>query len=385
MRPSTYRLFGQSQYKLFAPLWTSTDQATTFAAPVNLAAVSTPEAGAPALIAVGPDDEMDKPWVSVDPANGNVFYLVNWSRVGSGNSTIFFRSLNGGSTWTHKELADPGGVAAPNMAIGNNLVYFVYTTGTSIKFRKSTLHGASFNPAVTVTSSLFAQFLRYQLLRNSYDSYATDVFDAAILPLPAVNPAYSQHVYLVFHNKASASSSDVDIYLAYSTDGGVTWPANNIVRVNDVVAGDQWQPTITVKPDGSKLFIGWYDRKHDSVRNHRIKMRGLVSSITAQSPLNSVTYFDITSEDFAPVFTGTKEVDGTFDPVYGAPKSSIIFNHPTCGTLDIVERCGAHIRQNGDYDQSTSDNTYIYYSWGDNHVRRNGRLQTDARFRRIAW
>jgi hypothetical protein len=79
---------------------------------------------------------------------------------------------------------------------------------------------------------------------------------------------------------------------------------------------------MVVKPGGSKLFVGWYDRSHDTQFNHRIRVREMISTITAQNPLTSQTFFDISAEDFAPVVTGdwddhTQESPGTFDPVYG--------------------------------------------------------------------
>ena len=192
----------------------------------------------------------------------------------------------------------------------------------------------------------------------------------------------------MYHNRP-VGAQDTGIFLQYSTNGGVNWTAPT--RINDVQANDQWQPCMAVKPDGTKLFIGWYDRKHDVTYNHRIRVRAMISTITAQTPLSSPTYFDISAEDFAPVFTGSKTADGTFDPVYGGALQIEYPNgsHPTyggvCNWVTEKKRCGRFFDHMGDYDQITADNSYIYYCWGDNRVRRSGRLQADVRFMKISW
>jgi hypothetical protein len=66
-----------------------------------------------------------------------------------------------------------------------------------------------------------------------------------------------------------------------STDGGTTWGPR--IKINDdVTTNDQWQPTIAVTPDGSKLGIFYYSRQEDLTR--RTATRSTTSSsITAAS------------------------------------------------------------------------------------------------------
>jgi hypothetical protein len=55
-----------------------------------------------------------------------------------------------------------------------------------------------------------------------------------------------------------------DIAFTRSTDGGSTW--STPIRVNDDPQGngiDQWQPTMEVAPDGT-IGISWYDRRYSS-------------------------------------------------------------------------------------------------------------------------
>jgi hypothetical protein len=325
----------------------------------------------------------------VDQGNGNLYLAVNWVKGAGGRTVLFFRSLDGGQTWQHREFAESGKtLLMPYVIVRGGAVHLFWrNTGTSdpIRIRRSTDQGATFhNLGQNGTIPNSAAIYTGDLKRNSfYDGFEDDPFRAPSVFQAAANPQYN-HLYLVYHDREPTSSPHTDILFHYSTDGGTNWTGP--VVINDVVTNDQWQAAITVKPDGSKLFVGWYDRGHDldTNRNHRIRVRGMIASITSGNPLNSQTYFDVSAEDFAPVFTGTKEEEGTFDPVYGGSDTVTTMDEQG-NDIDTKTRCGTHIGQMGDYDQVTSNNSYIYYSWGDHRIRRSGRLQGDVRFRRLSW
>jgi hypothetical protein len=395
-RPSSYLPQGSSQYKLFMPLWTSTDYGQTFASPVNIAAVSqgTPPL-TPVTVGANGGDILDKPWLVANPSNGDVYLAVRWLKspgLAQGEVTLlFFRSTNGGTTWEHREFRYQGiWVGQPDLAVaGSDLYLFLEIANALFRVYKSTDRGASFhspptddNPDIEY-SEIPNTIIEHNgnLRRNSHDSFSADEFTAPWLIHAAINPQ-SGHVYLVYHDKPSSTATDTDIFLHYTTDGGVNWTGP--LLVNDVQTGDQWQPTLAVKPDGSKLFIGWYDRKHDPQFNHRIRVRGMISTINTQTPLAAPTYFDISAEDFAPVFTGSKTAEGSFDPAYG-PLKWWTWTNSQGQVMYSQERCGIRRGQIGDYDQVNADSTFIYYSWGDSRIRRSGRLQTDVRFKKISW
>ncbi len=121
-----------------------------------------------------------------------------------------------------------------------------------------------------------------------------------------------------------------DIFFTMSSNGGATWSAP--VRVNDdVTTKDQWQPAISVSPDGRQLFIGFYDRRLDPARC-LMDTFGVLGTVCS-SGVGFGANFRISNESFPPVFGQ--------DPVVSATYM-------------------------GDYDTAVSDGSFFYYTWGDN-------------------
>ena len=82
---------------------------------------------------------------------------------------------------------------------------------------------------------------------------------------------------------------------------------------------DQWMPVLAVKPDGTQLFMAWYDRRNDT-NNSLIDMYGRFGSIATNGDVSFPTNdFRITTTNFPPVFAGTDTnnlPNGYYDPVY---------------------------------------------------------------------
>jgi hypothetical protein len=69
---------------------------------------------------------------------------------------------------------------------------------------------------------------------------------------PCVGPAVS-----------ATPPCDNDVFFSVSTDGGATWgPEVNVAPAADFGPTAQWQPWSSVTPDGSTLWIGYYDRSY---------------------------------------------------------------------------------------------------------------------------
>jgi subtilisin-like proprotein convertase family protein len=178
-----------------------------------------------------------------------------------------------------------------------------------------------------------------------FGEFRTNSFVQAV-----ANPVDANVLYATFNDNPVGPDRG-DIYFIESLDGGATWSAP--VRVNDdPTTRDQWQPALAVTPDGSHVFIGFYDRRL-SVTNTLIDVWGVVGTVSGPT-VTFAPNFRITTESF-PAVPGGNSVN----PAYM-----------------------------GDYDQAVADNTFFYYTWGDDRLPNPndpvGRpRQPDVRFARI--
>ena len=77
-------------------------------------------------------------------------------------------------------------------------------------------------------------------------------------------------------------------------------------------------PVLTVKPDGTKLLVTWYDRRNDP-NNSVIDVYGRWGAIAVDGSVTFGTEFRVTSANFPLVFAGTLQANqskGQYDPVY---------------------------------------------------------------------
>jgi hypothetical protein len=138
-----------------------------------------------------------------------------------------------------------------------------------------------------------------------------------------------------------------------------------------------------VKPDGTQLFIGWYDRRNDPTNHSFIRTYGAFADLPITSSDSFTNQFPISTVAFPPAFSGTNTIAGAYDPAYPPwidPNTSCV-----PGWFG-----GAYAPFVGDYDRAYSDASFVYYTWTDNRLRLAGsrqltRNQADVRFLRLAW
>ena len=186
-----------------------------------------------------------------------------------------------------------------------------------------------------------------------------------------------------------------DVFFVRSTDGGASW--TNPVPVNTVWTNDQWMPVLAVKPDGTQLFIAWYDRRNDT-NNSLIDFYGRWATVATNGEVTFGTEFKISTTNFPPVFAGTLTVNtnqGHYDPVY--PPGGVNLNWwypewpapPPSPDQDPNVTVPAYIGHVGEYNGAVADPNYVYLTWTDYRLPSAGTLyprnQSDIRFVRIAW
>ena len=189
-----------------------------------------------------------------------------------------------------------------------------------------------------------------QLLRSN-TATNTDTFLGFALPVPAVNPVKTNHLYVAYADKGTNGGDKADIYFVRSTDGGTNWTVPE--RVNTAWTNDQWMPVLVVKPDGTKLFMAWYDRRGDT-NNSMIDVYSRWGTIASNGDVTFYTNdFRITTTNFPPVFAGTDTSnipDGHYDPVY-PPNAVNLHWH---------------------YDDWPTNNPPFFYWTGDTYIRHVG-------------
>src|SRR5262245_16265683 len=256
---------------------------------------SAPTQGAP-----GKSGFQDKQWIAVDnfagPGNGNVYHVAR--DFGGGNGIYFFRSTDHGNTFGPfgGTLIASGGannVQGAYVAVGAdhsvNVFFFdENSTPERIMMRRSIDQGISFGAPVQVavlgTGPGFNGDLGLVGVNNGEVSPRTIRSNA--FPHAVVNPV-SGHMYLTFADNP-VGADKADVFVTVSTNGGATWGAP--IKVNDdATLNDQWQPTLAVTPDGSKLGIFYYSRQVDTTTadgdpvNNQFRYFGRIASIVGSS------------------------------------------------------------------------------------------------------
>jgi hypothetical protein len=264
----------------------------------------------------------DKEWHTVDnfsgTGTGNVYLLSR--RFGADPGMYFFRSTDNGNTFgplggTLIAPASPSPQGA-FIAVGPDhalyAFYFQQTSPQRIFVRKSTDFGLTFGAPIEVaTLSTTAGNGDQGLtgLRQGETTFAA--FRSNAFPHVAVNPV-SGHIYVTYADNPPGVDK-ADVFFTISSNGGLTWTAP--VRVNsDATTTDQWQPTIAVSPDGSKVGIFYYSRQEDPANNNLFKYYGSIGAIVgatvtfapnfAISDVPSLPEFGRDDFAFAPTYMG---------------------------------------------------------------------------------
>jgi hypothetical protein len=327
----------------------------------------------------------DKPALAVDNfpgiGQGNVYAAIAWDS-NANRRIVFNRADQGGTNWNatgvQKTVSGLGG-HRPALAVRpNHDICLLWVETNNIMFAKSSDRGTNFVSITNVVS--FAKEGGFFRLERNTNSHPEDHFNGAVVPTLLANPANSD-LYVVYHDQTPAATNTPSIFFIQSTNAGLNWDPP--IKVNsDATTNDHWQPVMTVKPDGSQLFLAWYDRRTDTASNSLIQIYGSFANvpITTNSFTNN---FLISASQFPPIFSGIINTNvGQYDPVY-APRFGT--NDPRfCGSFE-----GLYRHHMGDYDTAVSDNRFVFFSWfdGRNTCTNGGviRHQADIRSVRLSW
>ncbi len=210
----------------------------------------------------------DKNWMAADQTSGpyaNYVYTV-MTNSGSGN---FARTIDQGASW--QTTFTPSTQSLPGMmvAVGayqnvqGGAVYVVTNSGSSFSstytFYRSLDGGATFS---LMSAQGFSGYVGRDVSgRNSVENMRTRPY-----PFIAADNSYGPNrgrLHLVYaSNDPPGNGNKPDIWARYSDDGGSTW--SNEKRVNTgffPTQSHQWQPAIWCDKDSGKLYVQWMDSR----------------------------------------------------------------------------------------------------------------------------
>jgi len=242
----------------------------------------------------------DKPFIFVDPANGNIY--ATWTNfTGAATVMAFSRSIDGGGTFsraialsTLSLMQQQGNEHVGQfsyIAAANKIVYvswaedafgpFVNNIIHRIVLVKSTDGGLHFSaPTQIVRVNDVPGTLPGNLFRvHTFPAITTDETGTKL-----------------FVAWSDFSGGNADILSVVSQDGGITWSSAR--TVNDVTANQQFDPFVAFA--NGALHIAWYDSR------------------LGQLPNGTITALDVfytTSSDFGQTFArGVRVTSQSFDP-----------------------------------------------------------------------
>jgi len=184
-----------------------------------------------------------------------------------GKGVLLARTTDGGLTWeAAKPIYDPGidaqtiGNQAVVLRDGSVLVFFTEFSSngqTSIRFVKSTDHGATFGPPVEAASTNLTLTCTLSPDQQQYVRDGCSLFDVAADP-------WNGNLYIVWQD---GRDRNIDrIAFSMSSDGGATWSSPVIINKTPPSRNpykmQAFVPSVEVA-SGSRVFVTYYDFRND--------------------------------------------------------------------------------------------------------------------------
>jgi len=200
----------------------------------------------------------DKELIACDRSGGpytNNLYVA-WTRFYT-TQILLCRSTDGGNSFVGPvTVSDNTGVQWPVPAVGPNSELYVawldYSPG-ALKLDLSTDGGQTFGSDRVIQNVSFVQ---------GYINGSITVFSFPAMDVDITGGSNNGNIYVAYMDYSSGYT-DTDIYFTRSTDGGNTWSTK--VRINDDPQNngcDQFHPWLTITPDGD-IVVVFLDRRLD--------------------------------------------------------------------------------------------------------------------------
>jgi hypothetical protein len=226
-------------------------------------------------------EQVDRPNMCIDNKVGSPYQdrlYFAWSRAVGGylaSGILFTTPSITGSQTISSDIGWGVSLATDN----NGKLYVVWCDfNGNVRMNRSTNGGSSFTGTTTVQSGLI-------------NPVSIGGLGARYYPVVAVDRStyHPNRVYVAYH---SGPSTDIDVFITYSDDGGNTWSSPKQVNDDKVQDGQsngksQWHPWMTV--DGSGIVhVTFYDNRNGST-NTSVQAYYAYSTDGAQSFINQAS------------------------------------------------------------------------------------------------
>jgi hypothetical protein len=215
--------------------------------------------------------DQDKEWCAIDRMN-NYIYLT-WTQFDEYASTkpldssniLFSRSIDGGSSWSvpiriNSNAGDcidgDNAVVGAVPAVGpNGEIYVSWAGPNGLVFKRSLDHGITWSGKET----------RIDSMPGGWNYSITGISRANGLPVTACDLSSGPGRGTIYVNWTDQRNgeSNTDVWLAKSTDGGLTWSPPKKVN-DDTSKRQQFFSWMTIDQTNGYLYFVFYDRRHHS-------------------------------------------------------------------------------------------------------------------------
>jgi hypothetical protein len=281
--------------------------------------------------------QQDKEWVAVDWTHGprgNWMYVA-WTQFDKYNRIppnandssriLFSRSTNGGLNWLDSTtiLSQTSGTCVDNdntmegavPAVGPNGEIYVGWAGPKIL---NSQYGIFFTKSTDGGTTWLANNMYICNQRGGWDYGINGIYRANGLPITCCdvsNGPYRGNIYINYTD--SVSTTDHDVMLVKSTNGGLNWSVP--IRVNNDPAGkEQFFTWMTIDQTTGFLYFVFYDRRNytDNLTTDVYLARSTDGGTTFTNILISSSPFVPTSNVFFGDYTNITAANGRVRPIW---------------------------------------------------------------------